>query len=158
VVVPFWAAWPFEILLVPKRPVGRLPDLDRRQRAALGRSLIALLRQYDALFGIPFPYSMGWHQAPFGESPHDYWQLHAHLYPPLLHATVRKFMVGYELLSEPQRDITAEDAAELLRDARSRSGSLRSRWGPDGVGGPAIVSRRRAPKVLPSAGGPDHDA
>lgn len=157
VVVPFWAAWPFEILLVPKRPVGRFPDLDRRQRAALGRSLIALLRQYDALFGIPFPYSMGWHQAPFDESSHDHWQLHAHLYPPLLHATVRKFMVGYELLSEPQRDITAEDAAELLREARGRPSPLRSRWGPDGARGPAKVGRRGAGKVHASAEERDSD-
>jgi UDPglucose--hexose-1-phosphate uridylyltransferase len=149
-VVPFWAAWPFEILLVPKRPVGRLPDLDRRQRAALARSLIAVLRQYDALFGIPFPYSMGWHQAPFDESSHDHWQLHAHLYPPLLQATVRKFMVGYELLSEPQRDITAEDAAELLREARNRPASSRSRWGRDGATGPEILSRRRPGKAVSS--------
>ena len=125
VVVPFWAAWPFEILVVPKRPVERLPDLDSRQRGALARILIRILRRYDALFGIPFPYSMGWHQAPFDGSSHDHWQLHAHLYPPLLQATVRKFMVGYELLSEPQRDITAEDAAELLSVGAAQPGSLR---------------------------------
>ncbi len=120
VVVPFWAAWPFEILIVPSRPVERLPDLDGRQRLALARSLIGVLRRYDALFEIPFPYSMGWHQAPFSGSAYPHWQLHAHLYPPLLHASVRKFMVGYELLSEPQRDISAEDAAELLREAGTR--------------------------------------
>jgi UDPglucose--hexose-1-phosphate uridylyltransferase len=124
VVVPFWAAWPFEILIVPRRPVERLPDLDNRQRPALARSLIGVLRRYDALFEIPFPYSMGWHQAPFNGSPYPHWQLHAHVYPPLLHATVRKFMVGYELLSEPQRDISAEDAAELLREAGTRRQQL----------------------------------
>ena len=120
VVVPFWAAWPFELLVVPLRPVQRLPELDGKQRGALAKILIEVLRGYDALFDIPFPYSMGWHQAPFDGAPHDHWQLHAHLYPPLLHASVRKFMVGYELLSEPQRDITAEDAAELLREARGK--------------------------------------
>ena len=115
VVVPFWAAWPFETLVVPRRPVARLPELDDGQRDALARRLIGLLTRYDALFGMPFPYSMGWHQAPFDGAEHPYWQLHAHFYPPLLQASVRKFMVGYELLSELQRDITAEDAAELLR-------------------------------------------
>jgi UDPglucose--hexose-1-phosphate uridylyltransferase len=125
VVVPFWAAWPFETLLLPRRPVGSIPDLDDGQRTALARTLIGVLRLYDALFAIPFPYSMGWHQAPFDASSRDHWQLHAHLYPPLLQATIRKFMVGYELLSEPQRDITAEEAAELLRGARAQSGPNR---------------------------------
>ncbi|HEY8870319.1 MAG TPA: UDP-glucose--hexose-1-phosphate uridylyltransferase [Candidatus Limnocylindrales bacterium] len=115
IVVPFWAAWPYETLVVPRRPVGRLPDLDNRQRDRLTRSLIALLGRYDTLFGIPFPYSMGWHQTPFDGVDRPYWQLHAHFYPPLLGETVRKFMVGYELLSELQRDITAEDAAGQLR-------------------------------------------
>jgi UDPglucose--hexose-1-phosphate uridylyltransferase len=116
-VVPFWAVWPFETLLIPRRPVARVPDLDEAQRDSLAERLTTLLRGYDALFSLPFPYSMGWHQAPFdgGEKPH--WQLHAHFYPPLLRATVRKFMVGYELLSEPQRDVTAEDAADRLRAA-----------------------------------------
>ena len=117
VVVPFWAAWPYETLVIPRRPVSRLPDLDDRQRDALSSQLIRLLRGYDGLFDIPFPYSMGWHQAPFDGVERPHWQLHAHFYPPLLQATVRKFMVGYELLSEPQRDITAEDAAERLRSA-----------------------------------------
>jgi len=116
-VVPYWAAWPFETLIIPKRPVSRLPDLDDRERDSLADRLIGLLRGYDGLFGAPFPYSMGWHQAPFDGVDRPHWQLHAHFYPPLLRATVRKFMVGYELLSEPQRDITAEDAAERLRSA-----------------------------------------
>jgi UDPglucose--hexose-1-phosphate uridylyltransferase len=115
VVVPFWAAWPYETLVIPRRPVARLPELDDRQRDALSERLIELVRGYDGLFDLQFPYSMGWHQAPFGTDRHDHWQLHAHFYPPLLRASIRKFMVGYELLSEPQRDITAEAAAEQLR-------------------------------------------
>ena len=117
IVVPFWAAWPYETLVIPRWPVERLPDLDDGQRDGLTRSLLGLLGRYDALFGIPFPYSMGWHQAPFDGGDRPYWQLHAHFYPPLLGETVRKFMVGYELLSELQRDITAEDAAAQLRAA-----------------------------------------
>lgn len=117
VVVPFWAAWPFETLIIPRHPVGRLPDLSDGQRDSLSERLTELLRGYDGLFDEPFPYSMGWHQAPFDGKDRPYWQLHAHFYPPLLRATVRKFMVGYELLSEPQRDITAEAAAERLRSA-----------------------------------------
>ena len=117
VVVPFWAAWPFETLIVPRRPASRLQDLDDRARNSLADRMIGLLRGYDGLFQEPFPYSMGWHQTPFDGVERPYWQLHAHYYPPLLRATVRKFMVGYELLSEPQRDITAEDAAARLRSA-----------------------------------------
>ncbi len=121
--VPFWAVWPFETLLIPKRPAARIPDLDPTQRAALAGVMQRLMRRYDALFDQPMPFSMGWHQAPFDRSTTEPrqstepWQLHAHFMPPLLEATKRKFMVGYELLSEPQRDITAEDAAERLRAA-----------------------------------------
>jgi UDPglucose--hexose-1-phosphate uridylyltransferase len=126
IVVPFWATWPFETLVIPRHPVERLPGLDDRQRDALATSLIALLGRYDGLFKRPFPYSMGWHQAPFGagegeaagDGRIDHWQLHAHFYPPLLRANVRKFMVGYELLAETQRDLTAEEAAERLRATR----------------------------------------
>jgi UDPglucose--hexose-1-phosphate uridylyltransferase len=113
--VPFWAVWPFETLLLPKRPAARIPDLDAAQRDALADALQRLLRRYDALFGQPMPFSMGWHQAPFDDTGTEPWQVHAHFLPPLLEATKRKFMVGYELLSEPQRDISAEDAAERLR-------------------------------------------
>jgi len=120
VVVPFWAVWPFETLLLPKRHVLRLPDLDDRQRHALADILKRLPTRYDNLFEISFPYSMGWHGAPTGtdlKSNMQHWQLHAHFYPPLLRsATVRKFMVGYEMLGEPQRDITAEQAAARLRE------------------------------------------
>jgi UDPglucose--hexose-1-phosphate uridylyltransferase len=118
-VVPFWAAWPYETLLVPKASIRRLPDLDGRRRDSLAAILIRLLGAYDRLFGLSFPYSMGWHQAPFraGSADEEHWQLHAHFFPPLLSATVRKFMVGYELLAETQRDLTAEQAAERLRAA-----------------------------------------
>lgn len=119
-VVPYWATWPYETLVVPLAPTQRLVDLTNEQKASLAVALLDLLGRYDRLFGVPFPYSMGWHGAPTGpgwhpnDSPH--WQLHAHAYPPLLRsATVRKFMVGYEMLAEPQRDITAEMAAATLR-------------------------------------------
>ena len=118
VVVPFWAVWPFETLILPRRAVARLPDLDEAARDDLAAVLGRLVRRYDAVFGVPFPYSMGWHGAPFdADAAVDAWQLHAHVYPPLLRsATVRKFMVGYELLAEPQRDLLPEDAAARLRD------------------------------------------
>jgi UDPglucose--hexose-1-phosphate uridylyltransferase len=116
VVVPFWALWPFETLILPTRPVERISDLDDRRRDHLAAVLIELLTRYDNLFEIPFPYSMGWHQAPFDDEPTDHWQLHGHVYPPLLRsARVRKFVAGYELLAETQRDLTPEDAAERLR-------------------------------------------
>jgi len=115
-VVPYWAVWPFEILLMPRRHVLRIYDLDDRERDSLSGILKRLLTVYDNLFETSFPYSMGWHQAPFDEEDRDHWQLHAHFLPPLLRsATVRKFLVGYELLAEPQRDLTAEQAAERLR-------------------------------------------
>ncbi len=115
-VVPFWALWPFEILLLPRRHVQRLPDLTDEERDALADIMKRLLSKYDNLFEISFPYSMGWHGAPFREGDLSHWQLHAHYYPPLLRsATVKKFMVGYEMLAEAQRDVTAEQAAERLR-------------------------------------------
>jgi UDPglucose--hexose-1-phosphate uridylyltransferase len=114
--VPYWAVWPFEILLLPRRHVLRLPDLGDGERDALAEILRRLLIRYDNLFETSFPYSMGWHGAPTDEGEYPDWQLHAHFYPPLLRsATVKKFMVGYELLSEPQRDITPEQAAERLQ-------------------------------------------
>jgi UDPglucose--hexose-1-phosphate uridylyltransferase len=117
VVVPFWAIWPFEALLIPKRPAARLADLDDAARTSLAAALGELLVRCDNLFQTPFPYSMGWHQAPYDAESHEHWQLHAHLYPPLLRsATVRKFIAGYELLAEVQRDITPEEAAERLRE------------------------------------------
>ena len=111
---PWWATWPFETLLLPRRHVGNLQALGNDERDALAAILRELLRRYDGLFNAPFPYSMGWHMAPAGGEAH--WQLHAHFLPPLLRsATVRKFMVGFELLAEAQRDLTPEQAAERLR-------------------------------------------
>jgi UDPglucose--hexose-1-phosphate uridylyltransferase len=115
VVVPFWAVWPFETLLLPKTHVLRLTDLNHRQTLALAAIMKNLLVKYDNLFETSFPYSMGWHGAP-GTGIAAHWQLHAHYYPPLLRsAAVKKFMVGYEMMAEAQRDITAEQAAERLR-------------------------------------------
>ena len=115
-VVPFWAIWPFETLLLPRRHILRIPDLAEAERDGLADILRHLLTRYDNLFEVPFPYSMGWHGAPTDHDDYSYWQLHAHFYPPLLRsATIRKFMVGYEMSAEPQRDLTAEQAAERLR-------------------------------------------
>lgn len=115
-VVPYWAIWPFETLLLPRRPVLRLPDLVEAERETLAESLKRLLTRYDNLFETSFPYSMGWHGAPTGTGDYSHWQLHAHFYPPLLRsASIKKFMVGYEMLAEPQRDLTPEQAASRLR-------------------------------------------
>ena len=116
--VPFWAIWPFEILLGAHRPgLTRLTELTAAETAALADILKTITTRYDNLFEISFPYSMGFHQAPIDGQAHPEWLLHAHFYPPLLRsATVRKFMVGYEMLGMPQRDITPETAAERLRN------------------------------------------
>ncbi|WP_422345504.1 UDP-glucose--hexose-1-phosphate uridylyltransferase [Parasphingorhabdus sp.] len=115
-IVPYWAEWPFETLLLPRFPVQRMPDLNVEQRDDLALALQELTVRYDNLFQCSFPYSMGWHGAPFGEDDAAHWQLHAHFYPPLLRsATIRKFMVGYEMLAEAQRDLTPEKAADMLR-------------------------------------------
>jgi UDPglucose--hexose-1-phosphate uridylyltransferase len=117
VVVPFWAVWPFETLVVPRRPAHSLLDLGDAERAALADVLKRLTTRYDNLFEIAFPYSMGFHQAPFDDAPHPEWLLHMHFYPPLLRsATVKKFMVGFEMLGTPGRDLTPEAAAERLRE------------------------------------------
>lgn len=119
VVVPFWATWPYELLLLPKVHRPRLTDLSAREERSLAEILRLSLIRYDNLFETSFPYSMGWHGAPFvGEmEAESAWQLHAHFYPPLLRsASVRKFMVGYEMLGEAQRDITPEQAAQRLRE------------------------------------------
>jgi UDPglucose--hexose-1-phosphate uridylyltransferase len=117
VVVPWWAVWPFETLVLPRAHTLRLPDLSDRQRDALAEIIKSLTTAYDNLFQTEFPYTMGWHGAPTTEGTFDHWQLHAHFYPPLLRsATVRKFMVGFEMLAEAQRDLTAESAAERLRE------------------------------------------
>ncbi|MBC7917920.1 MAG: UDP-glucose--hexose-1-phosphate uridylyltransferase [Rhodoferax sp.] len=115
-VVPYWATWPFETLLLPRFSVQRLPQLSPEQREDLALALQQLTARYDNLFECSFPYSMGWHGAPYGATEISHWQLHAHFYPPLLRsATVRKFMVGFEMLAEAQRDLTPEQAAQRLR-------------------------------------------
>lgn len=114
--VPYWAVWPFETMLLPRRHVVALPELNDTERDALASIIKRLTTRYDNLFEISFPYSMGWHGQPTDGERHAEWQLHAHYYPPLLRsATVKKFMVGYEMLANPQRDITAEQAADRLR-------------------------------------------
>ncbi|MBR0573999.1 MULTISPECIES: galactose-1-phosphate uridylyltransferase [Pasteurellaceae] len=116
-VVPYWAVWPFETLLLPKQHIKRLTDLNTEQEKDLALAIKKLTTKYDNLFNTSFPYSMGFHAAPFNGKENEHWQLHAHFYPPLLRsATVRKFMVGYEMLGESQRDLTAEQAAIRLRE------------------------------------------
>lgn len=121
VVVPYWAVWPFETLVLPRRHTLRLPDLDDAQRDGLADALKRLTTRYDNLFEVSFPYSMGWHGAPTMHGDYRHWQLHAHFYPPLLRsANVRKFMVGYEMLAESQRDLTPEQAAARLQAVSER--------------------------------------
>ncbi len=118
--VPFWAIWPFEVLLVSNRHTQSLPDLTGEEIAALADIIQQITTRYDNLFKISFPYSMGFHQAPADKSPHEEWHFHAHYYPPLLRsAQVKKFMVGYEMLATPQRDLTPEFAAQKLRQLDS---------------------------------------
>jgi UDPglucose--hexose-1-phosphate uridylyltransferase len=113
---PFWATWPFETMLLAKRHFGALDELNASEVRALADMLKKITVRYDNLFETPFPYSMGFHQRPTDGAPHPHWHFHGHFYPPLLRsATVRKFMVGFELLGSPQRDITPEAAAERLR-------------------------------------------
>jgi UDPglucose--hexose-1-phosphate uridylyltransferase len=117
VVVPFWAVWPFETLMLPNRHVGAIDWLGDRERTGMADAIRNIGMRYDKLFGAPFPYSMGLHQQPKTDKVGDGWHLHTHYYPPLLRsATVRKFMVGYEMLASPQRDTTPESAAEMLRE------------------------------------------
>jgi UDPglucose--hexose-1-phosphate uridylyltransferase len=117
VLVPYWAVWPFETLVLPRTHLLSMADLSHEQRDGLAHILKRLLTRYDNLFETSFPYSMGWHGQPTDGGRYPHWQLHAHFYPPLLRsATVKKFMVGYEMLGTPQRDITAEQAAARLRE------------------------------------------
>ena len=116
--VPFWAVWPFETMLLPRQSAASFAALSADQRKGLAAILKELTAGYNRVFETPFPYSMGFHPAPSDGGEHPEWTLHAHFYPPLLRsATVRKFMVGFELLGSPQRDITPESAAEMLRKA-----------------------------------------
>lgn len=117
-IVPFWAVWPYEILVVSKQHVGNMSVLDEAERSALADILKSVTGRYDGLFETACPYSMGFHQQPTDQLPHEEWHFHAHFYPPLLRsASIRKFMVGFEMLGSPQRDITPEYAAEKLREA-----------------------------------------
>jgi UDPglucose--hexose-1-phosphate uridylyltransferase len=115
-IVPFWAVWPFEVLLCSRRHFASFPDMSACEVTELSAMLKQIVSTYDRVFNVPFPYSMGFHQAPTDNAQHPEWHFHAHFYPPLLRsATVRKFMVGFEMLGTPQRDITPELAAERLR-------------------------------------------
>jgi UDPglucose--hexose-1-phosphate uridylyltransferase len=118
IVVPYWAKWPFETLLLCKDEVQTFAQLDAGQRHSLAEALKAITVKYDNVFNTSFPYSMGWHNAPLDNETNEHWRLHAHFYPPLLRsATVKKHMVGYEMLAESQRDLTAETAAKILQAA-----------------------------------------
>ena len=120
--VPFWAIWPFEVMLLPREQVATMAAQTAAQRAGLAQILSTVTKGYNHVFDTPFPYSMGFHPAPADGEQHPEWCLHAHFYPPLLRsATVRKFMVGFELLGSPQRDITPELAAETLRAAIAKT-------------------------------------
>ena len=114
--VPFWAVWPFETMVVSRRHLSAIDLLSDGERDSLADILQRVTARYDRLFGVPFPYTMGFHQRPTDGAAHPEWHFHAHFFPPLLRsATVRKFMVGYEMLCSPQRDITPEAAAARLR-------------------------------------------
>ncbi len=131
--VPFWAIWPFEVMILSTRHFGGMEALEEREIHALGELLRRLTTRYDNLFEVSFPYSMGFHQQPTDGDAHPEWHFHAHYFPPLLRsATIQKFMVGYEILATPQRDITPEHAAERLRDAGEvhyldRSGTMQAK-------------------------------
>jgi len=115
--VPFWATWPFESIIIPKVPLSKMSDMDNNLVSGLSELLKILLTKYDGLFNTSFPFSMGWHGAPNMGKSNEHWTLHAHIYPPLLRsATIKKFMVGYEMMAESQRDITPEDAAHRLAE------------------------------------------
>ena len=120
--VPFWAVWPFETMILPKRHFSAMPQMTSGERDALAAILQQTTACYDNLFRSPFAYSMGFHQQPTDGAAHDEWHFHTHFFPPLLRsAIVRKFMVGYEMLASPQRDITPEIATERLRAATDNS-------------------------------------
>ena len=115
--VPWWATWPFEVLLLSRRHLGAMPELNGDERDGLADALKRLTTRFDNLFETSFPYTMGFHQTPTDRQAHPEFHFHAHFYPPLLRsATVRKFMVGFEMLAMPQRDITPEEAARRLRE------------------------------------------
>ena len=117
VLVPFWAFWPFETLLISRRPFGRFTDMTDQEKRSLAGIIKTITVKYDNIFNISFPYSAGFHPAPTDGKDHPEWHFHMHFYPPLLRsATVKKFRVGYEMLANSQRDVTAEQSADLLRE------------------------------------------
>jgi UDPglucose--hexose-1-phosphate uridylyltransferase len=117
VLIPFWATWPFETMILPRRRMGGFDEMKAGEKTSLAEALSQLTKRYDSLFDAPFPYSMGFHQKPTDGALHAEWQMHAHFYPPLLRsATIKKFMVGFEMLGSPQRDLTPEAAAARLRE------------------------------------------
>jgi UDPglucose--hexose-1-phosphate uridylyltransferase len=117
VLVPFWAVWPYETMILPKRKIRHILEFKADDITNLARAIQIITIKYDNLFKTSFPYSAGIHQAPTDGMEHNEWQMHMHFYPPLLRsATIKKFMVGYELLANPQRDITSETSASILRD------------------------------------------
>lgn len=119
-VAPFWAVWPFETLVLPRRHLGSFDQMENAEKDALADLMKQLTTRYDNLFDVSFPYTMGFHQRPTDGRAHHEWHFHAHYYPPLLRsAAIRKFMVGYEMLATPQRDLTPEAAARRLRDLSS---------------------------------------
>lgn len=114
--VPFWAVWPFETIIIPKRHMTALTELTKDEQLSFADVIKRITTRYDNIFNISFPYSAGIHQAPTDNNPHPEYHFHMHFYPPLLRsATIKKFMVGYEMLANPQRDILPETAAEKLR-------------------------------------------
>ena len=122
VVVPFWAVWPFETMILPRKHYRSIAEFGEDEKVSFADAYKTLTLTYDHVFACEFPYTAGIHQAPATHENHDAWQVHMHFYPPLLRsATVKKFMVGYEMLATPQRDISAEAAAETLRQAYLRS-------------------------------------
>ena len=126
-VVPYWAVWPFEVMILPRRHMTQLQEMTDTERLEFAAILQTVAATYDQVFDTPFPYSMGLHPAPCDGKQHPEWQFHAHFYPPLLRsAAIRKFMVGFELLGGPQRDITPESAAETLRQAKVRVSASQS--------------------------------
>lgn len=121
VVIPYWAAWPFETLVIARDDVKNFNDINTMQAQSLAEVLKELTTRYDNIFNCSFPYSMGWHCAPANQDDDSHWRLHAHFYPPLLRsASVKKHMVGYEMLAESQRDLTAEKAAEILKSTSTK--------------------------------------
>ncbi len=117
VVTPYWAVWPFETMIIVKRSVSNICQLKGKEKKEFANAIKIITTKYDNLFKISFPYSSGIHQEPTDGKKHNEWRVHMHFYPPLLRsASIKKFMVGYEMLAEPQRDITPESSAEILRN------------------------------------------